>query len=425
VELDCSTVVGPVTPAETGVASTVTDPLDSHLAGGCVPSRFDTQNPCRKSRLQPSVVEVQTIDDALIESTDVFVFHDFGVELNDTEIEDIMTDVENDSTTNAVYLEQRISSNAISERSDLLGTPNESPLNDNNGQTPVEFTIQAEHPIFEGVGGPGDTVEIHSGGNGGFSWFEGAEGDTLAEVQDQSVVGGPAVSVDPNSGAVLLASIATTELFGEPAIMTDDYTDDAGQILANAVAFAEPELGPPNVSLSNLDIAGLGSDATVIQGSNNVSAEMSHENGPDGEVNVTLTIGNETTTETVSIQSGETKTVVFEDATSGVDPGFYDVSMSASNASVSGSLTLSVDVNGDGSPATDTTGDGLLDDLTGDGELGILDVQVLFESLGSPTVQDNPGLFDFAGLGDDRVSVFDIQALFTQLDATNGSGTDR
>jgi hypothetical protein len=368
------------------------------------------------TRLQPSVAEVQTVDDALINATDVFVFHDFGVALNDTEIEAIITTVENDSTTNAIYLEQRISSNAISERSDLLGTPNESPLNGNNGETPVEYTIQEEHPIFDGVGGPGDTVEIHSGGNGGFSWFEGAEGETLAEVQDQSVVGGPAVAVDPDSGAVLLASIATTDLFGEPAILTENYTDAAGQILANAVAFAEPELGPPNVSIADLSIAGEAADATVLDGSYDVSVEMTHTGGPAGAVNMNLSIGGEVINRTVSIAVGETLTVTFQNATDELTPGVYNVTVTAgTNAQVSGSLTLSVDVGGNQQPATDSTGDGNLNNLDGDEEFTIFDVQEFFVNFEEAVIQDNRNLFNFDESDDGEVTIFDVQALFVEL----------
>ena len=69
------------------------------------------------------------------------------------------------------------------------------------------------------------------------------------------------------------------------------------------------------------------------------------------------------------------------------------------------------------SPPQDLNRDGLFEDITGDGELTIFDVQALFDSLDATQVQNNPDWFDFAGTGDDRVSVFDIQALYTQLTA--------
>lgn len=72
-----------------------------------------------------------------------------------------------------------------------------------------------------------------------------------------------------------------------------------------------------------------------------------------------------------------------------------------------------IDVTGNGKPATDTTGDGKLDDIDGDGSFTIFDVQALFGNLDSDAVQDNPDQFDFTGSGD--VSVFDVQTLFGEV----------
>lgn len=71
------------------------------------------------------------------------------------------------------------------------------------------------------------------------------------------------------------------------------------------------------------------------------------------------------------------------------------------------------DVTGDGNVATDPDGDGLFEDVNGDGEFSVVDVQALFANLDSAAVQDNPELFDFNG--DGRVDVTDVQALFASL----------
>jgi len=68
---------------------------------------------------------------------------------------------------------------------------------------------------------------------------------------------------------------------------------------------------------------------------------------------------------------------------------------------------------GEGRPR-DLNGDGLYRDVTGTGELDIMDVQTLFEHLDSDDLQTSGAAFDFAGTGD-RVSAFDVQALFTAL----------
>lgn len=72
-----------------------------------------------------------------------------------------------------------------------------------------------------------------------------------------------------------------------------------------------------------------------------------------------------------------------------------------------------LDVAFDGPPQS-VQDDGLFDDVRGDGELTIADVQALFETLRTDAVQNNASAFNFAGLGDDRVSVFDVQALYTR-----------
>ena len=77
------------------------------------------------------------------------------------------------------------------------------------------------------------------------------------------------------------------------------------------------------------------------------------------------------------------------------------------------SIGVDIDVTGDGNPATDTTGDGLLNDLDGDGEFDVFDVQALFNNLNDDAVTENVDLFDFNDDGD--ISVFDVQALFEEL----------
>ena len=93
------------------------------------------------------------------------------------------------------------------------------------------------------------------------------------------------------------------------------------------------------------------------------------------------------------------------------EPGDTVSGETASAVVAAGTAEVSVDV-GIGQGATDTTGDGKLNNLVGD-EFTIADVQALFEQFDGPVIQNNVELFDF--LGDDRVTIFDVQALFNQL----------
>ncbi|RLM49534.1 right-handed parallel beta-helix repeat-containing protein [Halorubrum sp. Atlit-28R] len=64
----------------------------------------------------------------------------------------------------------------------------------------------------------------------------------------------------------------------------------------------------------------------------------------------------------------------------------------------------------------DLNGDGLYEDIDGDGEFDVFDVQALFNNRDSTAVTSNPEAFNFAGdENPDSVSVFDVQALFTDL----------
>jgi len=71
-------------------------------------------------------------------------------------------------------------------------------------------------------------------------------------------------------------------------------------------------------------------------------------------------------------------------------------------------------VVGENSPR-DLDCDGNYDDIDGDGELSILDVQTLFDRRNDEEIEANAERFDFSDSGGDRVSIFDVQALFNIL----------
>ncbi|PSQ10069.1 cell surface protein, partial [Halobacteriales archaeon QS_7_68_65] len=63
-------------------------------------------------------------------------------------------------------------------------------------------------------------------------------------------------------------------------------------------------------------------------------------------------------------------------------------------------------------PPTDPDGDGLYEDVNGDGELTQADAQALYDNLDDPTVQNNVDAFDFNG--DGSVTQADAQALYDE-----------
>jgi hypothetical protein len=184
------------------------------------------------------------------------------------------------------------------------------------------------------------------------------------------------------------------------------------QQLAESISIV-PET--PEVTLSNLSIGGEGDDATLVEDAHDVSVTMAHTGGGSGDVLVNLSIGDTTLEQSASIAVDETLTVTFENATSQITPGFYNLSVDALGAEVTGEMLLSVDVGGNGDPATDTTGNGLLNNVDGDDGFDIFDVQALFNDLERSGVQNNPELFDFNSDTPPEVNIFDVQALFDQL----------
>lgn len=79
-------------------------------------------------------------------------------------------------------------------------------------------------------------------------------------------------------------------------------------------------------------------------------------------------------------------------------------------------VTDGLDVNKNGLPATDQSGDGNFDDVTGSQSVGVIDVQAIFEHRYREVITRNADRFEFSNLSDDgRVSIFDVQALFNEL----------
>ena len=90
---------------------------------------------------------------------------------------------------------------------------------------------------------------------------------------------------------------------------------------------------------------------------------------------------------------------------------------------LSASVTPVVSPIGDAeNPPRDLNGDGLYEDVDGDGELTDADVILLALNLNSAEVQDNASLFDFNG--DGAISFADVQALRSQLASIRSTASD-
>ncbi|MGB9956382.1 S8 family serine peptidase [Haloferax prahovense] len=70
-------------------------------------------------------------------------------------------------------------------------------------------------------------------------------------------------------------------------------------------------------------------------------------------------------------------------------------------------------VTNETAPPTDPDGDGRYEDINGDGNVTLADVQALFAHRDAEAVESTPEAFDFSGNG--RVNVVDVQALFAEI----------
>lgn len=150
-------------------------------------------------------------------------------------------------------------------------------------------------------------------------------------------------------------------------------------------------------------------DVSIAEDGSSVSFEEAVGEQNVGEENFTIA----TVTLSTGEQEGETVFSVVDDAEIQDNDGDeYAITPDTANVTVT-EAPSAPDVTGDGNPATDTTGDGLYNDVDGDGEFNIFDVQALFQHRNSDAVQENVELFDFTGNGE--VTVFDAQELFNQF----------
>ena len=122
----------------------------------------------------------------------------------------------------------------------------------------------------------------------------------------------------------------------------------------------------------------------------------------------------------IEMQAVGNVTVSIEKGTvSGVNETSYDLTRN------SGSIEIieppeGPDVTNNGNPSTDTTGDGKTNDVIGDGEFTIADVQELFNLIVSgkiENIEEADEYFDFTG--SENVSIADVQALFEQYNEQN------
>ncbi|WP_239639489.1 S8 family serine peptidase [Halobiforma nitratireducens] len=244
------------------------------------------------------------------------------------------------SDTGVVYLDQwGIDSNGIPVHSDVTGEPADTDEED-LVSPPVDYELTADHPIFDGVGQAGDTVEIHNAVFGDHTWFGDTEFDVLAETSHQGTSVGNGFAVDDDSSTVFASNLGYTAFVG-----SGEYTDEADAILGNAVEYAasdvEPEPEPEPETDFQLEIT----DAThpVIEGDDlTLDVTVANAGADAGEQDVTLADfdGEIVDYETVELEANETAEVSLTWETNESDAGTGEVVVASDDDEVSHELTI-------------------------------------------------------------------------------------
>jgi len=202
------------------------------------------------------------------------------------------------------------------------------------------------------------------------------------------------VGLSPESDLVAVGDSA------EYDVVVDDADGGVG-VYSMTVAVDDPSVA----SITDADLSGVSENLTDVQIA---------EDGSSATIEAVLVDTNDTgsvTLGTVTVESAAegTTTVSLDVAELGDESGnAYEVT-----ATSGATLEASTLVVGDSdAPAQDPDGDGVYEDVNGDGSVDVLDVQTLFADRDGSVVQNSPDAFDFNG--DGEFSLLDIQTLFAE-----------
>ncbi|WP_256290028.1 PKD domain-containing protein [Halobellus inordinatus] len=219
----------------------------------------------------------------------------------------------------------------------------------------------------------------------------GTQGASLSVTEKST-----SVSLSPTSNEVATGDTTTFDL------VVDNAEGGVGAYTAT-VSVDDPSVGSiTDVELQGDPAEGT-SEANIAADGSSVAIDAALMNTADsGSVVVaTITVQGEAAGSTSL--STAVEAIADEDATTYAVTGTNGASLTVTEITV-GNYT---------SPVTDVDDDGVYEDINGDGEFNIVDIQGLFVNLDDEAVQDNPSYFDFNG--DGTVDVVDVQALFNEL----------
>jgi subtilisin family serine protease len=249
-------------------------------------------------------------------------------------------------------------------------------------------------------------------------------------------------NVDVPGGETVTGTL-TLENFEEEFGLGDTITFtvelwDSGDVASGEAIVGDGEILPWTVSLADTGDSNSGevlvekpdgADFQITDAESNsplaegetleVSATIENVGGAVGTQNVTAHIpGVGTNATMVELAPGESiaHTMTMELGTGPDIIGNHTMTVSTANHSTEMPIEVHVPaMPGMEEPPQDLDGNDLYEDVDGDGTLDVYDVQMLFGSYDDGMMDEHGWAFQFANLDDDRVSIFDVQALFNEL----------
>ncbi|RLM89321.1 PKD domain-containing protein [Halobellus sp. Atlit-38R] len=219
----------------------------------------------------------------------------------------------------------------------------------------------------------------------------GTQGASLSVTEKST-----SVSLSPTSNEVATGDTTTFDL------VVDNAEGGVGAYTAT-VSVDDPSVGSiTDVELQGNPAEGT-SEANIAADGSSVAIDAALMNTADSGNVVVATITVQGDAAGSTSLSTTVEALGDEDATTYAVTGTNGASLTVTEITV-GNYT---------SPVTDVDDDGVYEDINGDGEFNIVDIQGLFVNLDDEAVQDNPAYFDFNG--DGTVDVVDVQALFNEL----------
>ncbi|WP_246084367.1 COG1470 family protein [Salinadaptatus halalkaliphilus] len=312
-------------------------------------------------------------------------------------------------------------------------------------ETGNDYRVIAE---FDGETGYTDVDDLSGGTTNAdvvITGIEAPEGFDVVELDDVTATQGETVDVTAsvaNTGADDDEQEVTLTIEGTEIELTEEVEIDAGEqedvtfegietgaLEGDYTLTVTPEMGEEmSATLTVEEQAESNFAITEVDPAEDIEAgffeqveiDVTVENDgdePDTQDVEFVFAGDVADSEELELEAGESETVTL--STTVTQEGDWHV-QTLDDESETYQITFNGDAEDAGiavtdNPVTDTTGDGLANDVRGDGSFSILDVQTLFDNLDNDEVQENAEVFNFSGIDDDEVSILDVQALFDQL----------